>query len=130
MILATNLLDEAWELCDRIAVLRAGEIRTIASPDELGGMTASTRRYTVELDFLDDVLLARMQAVPGVIGLSHATTEGAVRLSIDIDQHPRTLTEVLRAVSANGVSVSNVRPETVRPVDVFARLTEADVDLG
>ncbi len=130
VILATNLLDEAWELCDRIAVLRAGEIRTIASPDELGRMTASTRRYTVELDFLDDVLLARMRAVPGVIGLSHATTEGAVRLSIDIDEHPRTLTDVLRAVSADGVSVSDVRPEIVRPVDVFARLTEADVDPG
>jgi ABC-2 type transport system ATP-binding protein len=34
-VLCTNLLEEAWELCDRIAVIAAGEIITIASPNDL-----------------------------------------------------------------------------------------------
>lgn len=129
VILATNLLDEAWELCDRIAVLRDGHIVTIASPAELGRMTHTTHRYSVDIDMLDDALVARVRSVPGVIGFSHAPAGSGTCLSIDLDQDSRTLTNVLRAVSANGVSVRSIRPDTVRPADIFSRLTDVTFDV-
>jgi ABC-2 type transport system ATP-binding protein len=129
VILATNLLDEAWELCDRIAILRDGHIVTIASPAELGRMTHTTLRYTVDIDMLDDALVARVSSVPGVIGFSHAPAGSGTCLSIDLDQDSRTLTNVLRAVSANGVSVRSIRPDTVRPAEIFSRLTDVTFDV-
>jgi ABC-2 type transport system ATP-binding protein len=125
VVLATNLLDEAWELCDRIAILRAGRIVTIASPDELGRMTRSaTQRYTIEVDAVDEALLARVRAVPGIIGFTQTERADAICLSIDMDLDPQTLTKLLRMVTANGVAVSSVRPEVTRPSDVFSRLTD------
>jgi ABC-2 type transport system ATP-binding protein len=129
VVLATNLLDEAWELCDRIAVLRAGRIVTIASPSELGRMTRVTRRYMVEVDGFDDALIERIQAVSGLIGFSHAPISEGIALSIDMDEDPRTLTDLLRAVSANGIAVRSIRPEAVRPADVFSRLTDEAFDV-
>jgi ABC-2 type transport system ATP-binding protein len=129
VVLATNLLDEAWELCDRIAVLRGGRIVTIASPEELGRMTRGALRYAVEIDALDEALVARVRAVPGVIGFTLAPVDRGTLLSIDLDEDPRTLTKLMRAVSANGVSVSSIRPEVVRPADIFSRLTGEDFDV-
>jgi ABC-2 type transport system ATP-binding protein len=123
VILATNLLDEAWELCDRVAVLRAGRIVTIASPSELGRMAAPVRRYAIDLDRIDDALLERMRVVPGLIGFSSAAAADGFCLSIDMDEEPRTLTSLLRVVSANGISIRRVQPQDIRPIDVFARLT-------
>jgi ABC-2 type transport system ATP-binding protein len=128
VVLATNLLDEAWELCDRIAVLRAGRIVTVASPAELGRMTHGTLRYSIDVDMVDDALVARIHSVPGVIGLSHAQAGSGTCLSIDIDEDSRTLTNLLRAVSANGVSVRSIRPDAVRPADIFSRLTDVTFD--
>lgn len=123
VVLATNLLDEAWEVCDRIAVLRAGRIVTVASPSELGRIGAPVRRYSISVDHLDDRLLERMRLVPGLIGVSSMPIDDGIRLSVDMDEDPRTLTKLLHAVSANGVSITRVQPENVRPVDVFTRLT-------
>lgn len=122
IVLATNLLDEAWELCDRVAVLREGQIVTIAAPNELSATASPRRRYAIDIDRLDDALLERMRIVPGLLHLVSSTVPHGVCLQVEMDDHPRTLTELLRAVSANGVSITAVRPQAVRPVDVFANL--------
>ena len=129
VILATNLLEEAWELCDRIAVLRAGRVVTVASPLELGRLSAPGRRYAIGVDRVDDALLARMRLVPGLIDIATTAADDGVCLCVELDEGPRTLTELLRAVSANGVSITNVKPHDVRPVDIFARLTEDPTDV-
>ena len=125
VILATNQLEEAWELCDRIAVLRAGRLVTVASPAELGRMASPRRRYSIGFDRIDDPMLGRVRAVPGLIEFSCGPAETGMSLSVDIDDDPRTLTDLMRAVSANGASITSVSPQTVRPADIFAYLTGA-----
>jgi ABC-2 type transport system ATP-binding protein len=123
VILATNLLDEAWELCDRIAVLRAGRIVSIATPAELGRLHAHVRRYVIDLDRIDAQFLDRVRQVSGLTRVSTAPTDEGVQLAVDMDDNPRTLTELLQALGANGVSITRVQPEDVRPIDIFTRLT-------
>jgi ABC-2 type transport system ATP-binding protein len=122
VILATNLLDEAWELCDRIAVLRSGAIAAIASPAELGRSLHSGQHYQIVVDRADDALLERTRAVPGLLDLRTLPECGEVALRVKLDSNPRTLTKLLAAVSANGVSIASVRPCDVRPADIFAGL--------
>jgi ABC-2 type transport system ATP-binding protein len=125
VILATNQLDEAWELCDRIAILREGRLVTVASPSELGRMATPRRRYAIGFDRIDDLLLRRVRAVPGLLDVSSGPAAAGISLSVDIDDDPRTLTDLMRAVSANGASITSVTPENIRPADVFAHLTGA-----
>lgn len=129
VILATNLLEEAWELCDRIAVLSGGGIATIATPAELLRRHGAVRRYAIGLDHLDEGLLQRMHAVPGLLNISTAALADGIRLSVDLDDDRRTLTALLHAVSSNGVAITHVQPETARPVDVFTRLTREESDV-
>jgi ABC-2 type transport system ATP-binding protein len=129
IVLATNLLEEAWELCDRIAILREGRIVTVAAPGDLRAPGSVARRYAIHVDRLDDALLERMNVVPGVVAIATAIDGERVRLSVELDEHPRTLTELLRTVSANGVSIEEVRPDGDRPFDLFAALTGASTDV-
>jgi len=49
ILLTTHYLDEAQQLADRVAVIRAGEIVTLGTPDELIGATTTTRiRYRAD----------------------------------------------------------------------------------
>lgn len=122
VILATNLLDEAWELCDRVAVLRDGHIRALGSPQELQHSAAASRRYRIIVDSLGDDLLGRLREVPGLLNIT-ATAQGSEqRIDIDIEPLENALTALLRTVSANGVAVHDVSSQGLSPAAVFATL--------
>ena len=61
----------------------------------------------------------------GLLSFSSTPVPNGMCLSVDLDDDPRTLTHLMRAVSANGVSITSVSPEAVRPAEVFAQLTGA-----
>jgi ABC-2 type transport system ATP-binding protein len=124
-VLCTNLLEEAWELCDRIAVIAAGKIITIAKPSDLVA-AAGGRRYAVVLDRMDDDLIERARAVAGLSKIVVEERARGVRLVVDLDDGPRTLTHLLRAVSANAVSVEHVAPEDPSPFQIYASLATRD----
>jgi ABC-2 type transport system ATP-binding protein len=124
IILATNALDEAWELCDRVAVLRAGHVAAVASPAELSDSACRSQIYHIEVDRADDALFARIDAVGGLVSATSTARATGISLRVAIDDNPRTLTNVLRAVSANGIAVRSIRPDSSRLVDVFAMLAK------
>lgn len=123
-VLCTNLLDEAWELCDRIAVINAGRITAIDVPAELV-TRARRRRYAVTLDRIDERLIERTHAIVGVDSLAIERHPFGVRLLVDLDDGPRTLTEFLRVISANSISVEHVAPDEPSPFQIYADLAIA-----
>jgi hypothetical protein len=78
----------------------------------------------------DPALLARARAVSGLLELQVSGDGPAVRLDVLLLPEPHALTELLRAVSANGVCVSSVRPQERRPADIFADLVSERPDAG
>jgi ABC-2 type transport system ATP-binding protein len=124
-VLCTNLLDEAWELCDRIAVINAGQIITIANPADLVSQ-GGRRRYSVLLDRIDAGLISRTRAVEGLSDIIVEEHPRGMRLVAELDDGPRTLTDLLRAVSSDGVSVEHVAPEETSPFQVYSSLAAGE----
>lgn len=121
IVLCTNLLEEAWELCDRVAVIARGRIVAVERPEELVARSR-TRRYSIVLDRTDPGLLARVRAVAGLDGVSVEPQPAGVALVVQIGEGKRTLTDVLQAVSSNGVSVEDVTAETPDVFRIYAEL--------
>lgn len=121
VVLCTNLLEEAWELCDRIAIIAHGRLVTVARPADLLA-AARRRRYAILFDRIDAELLARTRAVAGVREAVVEPQESGVRLRVELDDGARTLTELLRAVSTNGVAVRHVEPDDASPFRIYADL--------
>jgi ABC-2 type transport system ATP-binding protein len=120
VVLATNLLEEAWTTCHRVAVLRAGSVVAFDAPANLDRLRAVTDRYRIVVDKLDDDILARMRGVQGFIELSISHDSDTICFDVEIARIARSLSELLHAVSSDNVNVISVIRQSATPADIFA----------
>ncbi len=124
VVLATNVLEEAWQLCDRIAVVNGGAIVALGPPGALGGLQRLDR-YALALDRFDPALPARLRTIPGVASVEIGTGPEGVTLLVEIAAGWETsLRELCAAVGAASATVRGFTTVEPRPADVFARVTD------
>ncbi|GAC1583185.1 MAG: daunorubicin resistance protein DrrA family ABC transporter ATP-binding protein [Candidatus Elarobacter sp.] len=126
VILATNLLEEAWEVCDRVAVVNRGRIIALAPPRELHLELGAIARYRITVDDVDEELLSRTRNVPGFRELHITRLERRVELDVEMEPNDGALGALMRAVSWNGTTLRDFRPLEPEPVDVFKKVTRDD----
>ncbi|GAC1348917.1 MAG: hypothetical protein NVSMB19_01440 [Vulcanimicrobiaceae bacterium] len=122
VILATNLLEEAWTLCDRVAILREGHIAAMEHPRVLQH-AAGIQRYRIVVDHAGDAYLARLRAVPHLTKMTTSVRVDETQIDVEVAQAEFSLTSLLRAVSTADVDVRSFSFEGTSPADVFAALT-------
>ena len=114
ILLTTHYMEEAEQLCDRVAIVDHGHIIELGAPAEL------VSRYFKEIaiQFQASGSLDDYAALPGV---THATTEdGTVTVySADV---PRTMAALLERES-NGERLNNLNVHSATLEDVFLKLT-------
>ncbi|GAC1426956.1 MAG: daunorubicin resistance protein DrrA family ABC transporter ATP-binding protein [Burkholderiaceae bacterium] len=120
IIIATNSLDEAWEICDRVALLSQGRIITIGKPNELREGLDYPQRYRVVVDRFNESLRARLVQVPGLELTDTLAVEAETSLQIKI--RAPDINGLLQALNANGIHVKKI--ETIHPAtsEVFSEL--------
>jgi len=129
VVLATNLLDEAWNMCDRIAIMRRGTIAALGPPKALDANYARLLKYQITVDRSDEALLTRVKAVPGVTTVATVQAHNGVVVEVEIEPtDDRSITELLRAVSGNGIVVRSFTYEEPRPMEVFSDITQSSDD--
>jgi ABC-2 type transport system ATP-binding protein len=123
VILATNLLEEAWEMCDRVAVVNHGRIVALGPPRELDVELGAVARYRVTVAEVDDELLARTRTVPGLRALRVVRSERGVDLLVEMEPNEAGLGALMRAVSWHGSQLRDFRPVDPEAIDVFKKVT-------
>ena len=61
-------MDEANQLCDRVAIISNGRIAAIDAPEKLRLATSS--KHSVEVSFADTVSPDMLKGIPGVTGVT------------------------------------------------------------
>jgi ABC-2 type transport system ATP-binding protein len=117
VVLVTHFMDEAEELCDRIAVLRAGHIAALNTPSALVTRFAdhSTVRFTHEGDDLE--------WLTGCPGATEVRREGS-RFSVT-GEGP-LLAHVASALVAHGITPLDLRVERATLEQAFLRIGEME----
>ena len=116
IVLTTHYLDEAERLCDRVAIMHAGQIVAADAP---GALLAQLGRELVELRVDRDAgaVLARLQR-GGVAG----TDAFIVGTTITVPLHDRSAASAIADIHAlEAVAAIGARPPTLD--DVYLRLT-------
>jgi len=118
VFLTTHYLDEADQLCDRIAIIDRGEIRAIGTPSELkeriGGDVVTVAPLSDAVD-----LTAALQRVPGVLAVSRQ--EGAYRLKATRGE--TVVPGAVQASLAAGVGLASVSVKRPSLDEVFLEFT-------
>ncbi|MCH8815793.1 MAG: ABC transporter ATP-binding protein [Chloroflexi bacterium] len=117
VILTTHYMEEAEQLCDRVAIMDHGRIITLDTPKNLVSSVAAERTIecTLIADIGDDVLgrLPGAQSVQAVDGFVTITTT----------EPTATIRALLNLESDSGPTVDDIRVRTATLEDVFISLT-------
>ena len=115
ILLTTHYLEEAEELCDRIAIINHG--RVVACDDR----DALLQRLDSKL--LDVTLAGTVSDVPDALRPFDTTVEAPNRLQIRYRSGTTRAGEVLDALTRSGLSIADLRTEETDLTDIFRQLT-------
>ena len=116
VVMTTNYLDEADRLCDRLAIIDGGKIKTLGAPAELkialgGDIVALTLKETSRIQSLESDLTDR-PAIKSV----RATAKG---LDIRVESPEKALPAILESANRLGCEIEFIQYNRPRLDDVF-----------
>lgn len=120
VLFTTHYLDEAEELCDRVAIIDHGRIAATGTPRELVAQSPALQTVTLRTTTSLDRALAA--ALPGVRDLSGADRD----LRFQTATPTATLAALLRLLEAQQVEVLDLQVHKASLEDVFLALTREE----
>jgi ABC-2 type transport system ATP-binding protein len=121
LLLTTQYLDEADQLADRIAVVDGGKVIAEGTPAELKASVGGQRILLTLAEGADSAVAAKALA-PFATGTFIPNGRGRL-IEVPVAAADGLATEVLRALDAAGVSVSDISVRSASLDDVFLTLT-------
>ncbi len=122
VVLTTNILEEAWSVCDTVAILNEGKLVAQGAPAELNAQIGGRVRYAITFDRIAADLVERVRAIEGVLQADTGGRRGET-LTVELIAGGRTLTQLLHTASANGTTVLGVRPLDDGLLELFRTTT-------
>jgi ABC-2 type transport system ATP-binding protein len=119
ILLTTHYLDEAERLCDRIAIIHAGEIVALDTPDAL---LAGLGHELVELRVNGDAATALASLRTRGIAGDDAFTIGS---TLTVPLHDRTATHAISVIHDADLAASSISTRQPTLDDVYLQLTGA-----
>jgi ABC-2 type transport system ATP-binding protein len=125
VLLTTHYMFEADELCDRIAVIGAGRILASGTPDDLKQGVSVGGVVEVEVFGVDDAVVAKVESLPGVLGVVVEERGQAQVLVVRADADAEVAQPVLSCL--DGVRVGRVVTREPTLEDAYVELVSAAV---
>lgn len=124
VLLTTHYLDEAEQLCDRIAIIDCGRVIATGAPREL--IAQSSGSQSVTLVTAPGIEAA---AVAGLPGASEVRSEGGT-VKFRTARPTETLAALAALLGAQGVELVELQVKKASLEDVFVGLTQAEAAGG
>lgn len=123
VVYTTHLMQEAEELCDRVAIIDRGQIIDLGTPAELKASLVTEEVITLEGVIPEDVR-QKIRAIPGIKEATvRSESGGRSTLSVICDNSRRLLPRLIETVVGNGATVDYIKPHEVTLEDVFIAKT-------
>ena len=119
VVLTTHYIEEAERLCDRVAIVDAGQIIAIGSPRELQEKSATQSGIEVTLNapWRGEELPAWPETI------SSTLSDDRRRITVRSARPARTLVELVKSIDREGLELEDVRLHRPTLEDVFIELT-------
>lgn len=123
IFLTTHQMEEANQMCDRVAIINRGKLACVDAPERLRQTIESVQSVVVSCDPMDEALCRDLASLDGVV---ESRRDGdKVRL---FTREPGALaTEVVDAARRHGARVVSLNTVSPSLEDVFVKITGLDV---
>ena len=125
IVLTTHIMEEAEELCSRVAIMDHGKIIALGSPSQLVKKVKMENTVTVVPDRTSSSLIEQIKGMAGVKNVYTAPDETEKReiLKVITDSPDDILPELVSTIVNEGTKVLSVQLSRVTLEDVFITLT-------
>jgi len=119
ILMTTHYIEEAERLCDRVAILDAGQIIAIGTPRELQERSANQSSIEIKLGqpLREATLPEWTESIRSLV------SEDRRLITVYSKRPARTLVEIVKWIDANGFELDDVRLSRPTLEDVFIELT-------
>jgi ABC-2 type transport system ATP-binding protein len=121
VVVTTHYIEEAHQLCDRIAIIDRGKIVAIGKPDELIAAAKTLPRVTVRT-----ARLLREEQVRGIMGVVNCRRDGEAWVLTSEDVN-KTVVALVGLLEADGNELRDVQIRRASLEDVFVQLTGMEI---
>lgn len=119
ILLTTHYIEEAERLCDRVAILDAGQIIALGTPREL--QERSANQSAIEITFTQPLRETTLPEWPEAI--RSVLSGDRHRITVYSKRPARTLVEMVKWVDTNGFELADIHLARPTLEDVFIELT-------
>lgn len=125
ILLTTHYMEEADQLCDRVAIIDQGSIIALDSPRRLKDSVGEGRSLQLEVSDWTDDADREVRAVQGVAGViaRHAVEQETWQVSVLMDNGSAVLAEIIAVLGRSGIRIHRVQAVEPTLEDVFLKLT-------
>ncbi len=121
ILLTTHYMQEAEELCDRVAIIDQGRIVACDSPAALKQRLRQEALFELEITYPQGLTSETLEAIAGVHRALLAETDGGARLNLALKDES-ALAEVIRTLTAHSVQVRHLTKKEPTLEEVFVEL--------
>jgi len=119
----THNINEAEEICERVAIMHKGKIVAIGSPGEVKALIKSRENVLADVRGVTPKLLASLEKLEGVISVSsNALSEGTQQLKIEVKE-AKISPMIAETIIQNGGMLHSIRVEEPTLEDTLIKLT-------
>jgi ABC-2 type transport system ATP-binding protein len=125
VFLTTHLIQEAEDLCDRVAIIVKGKIRVTDTPEALKERVKETEVLEIRPNPVSQALPGKMEALPGV--------EKATLVEDKLRLYGKSLLgsvcQILNQLTTEGVGILSIQTLTPTLEDAFVKITGVDAEI-
>jgi ABC-2 type transport system ATP-binding protein len=127
VVLVTHRLEEAEQLCDRVAIMNYGRIIACGPVADIKQRISVRQRYHLRVQYLSLNALDELDAIPGVVQLQWATgNPHNLSLELLLADEKETLPKVMRSIVSQGGDIQHCRAQGVSLEEAFVHLVRED----
>lgn len=127
VVLVTHRLEEAEQLCDRVAIMNHGRIVACGPVAEIKQRIPVRQQYHIEVHRLPSEALDDLKAIPGVMQLRwEAGNPGGLHLELVLADEKQTLPLLMRFIVSHGGDVQRCYARNLSLEEAFVHLVEGE----
>lgn len=121
IVYTTHLMQEAEELCDRVAIIDRGEIIALGAPDELKARINQESVTKVE-GIIPEEAVKKVRLIQGVKEVA-LTGDDMTKMVVVSENSRIVLPQMIRTLFDTGCTIEYISPEDITLEDVFISMT-------
>jgi len=129
VLLATNLMSEGEQLCDRLAMLNHGRVCFAGTIDEMRQTIQVEQVHSISVSGIEPEKLQRLAALPAVLSLSvRPAARERYEVSLGATRDSSVVPQVISRLVAEGGHVWSSKPRELSLEELFHLTIDSNVD--